>query len=229
MLEELVEKEIITSKQVQQIQEFYQEKKKAKSEKYANKRIIPMEESDMDSYKDKRSAESTTKENNDLFKENQQTIAENESPFKSIIENTPIKTIRSQLITNSQTNESDGNIKESMENPKIIELVEKDKLSKPENSTPIVYSILMYLNPQLNKKTWIEDMSFFENCRLLACFYPELIIPLLGSILSKCCELCNSLQSAVIKSALITLTDLIDFLGVFLLFNRIMNNRINVL
>ena len=53
MLEELVEKEIITSKQVQQIQEFYQEKKKAKSEKYANKRIIPMEESDMDSYKDK--------------------------------------------------------------------------------------------------------------------------------------------------------------------------------
>ncbi len=228
MLEELVEKEIITSKQVQQIQEFYQEKKKLKSEKYAHKRMIPMEESDMDSYKDKRSAERTIKEKNDLLKDNQQTGTENESPFKNIIENTSIQTIRSQLITNSQTNESDGNIKESMENQKVIELVEKDKLSKPENSTPIVYSILMYLNPQLNKKTWIEDIQFFENCRLLACFYPELIIPLLASILSKCCELCNSLQSAVIKSALITLTDLIDFLGVFLFFIRSIKYRINV-
>lgn len=137
-----------------------------------------------------------------------------ENPYKTIVNDPSVESIRSLIhqdaLTERKENEIEG------------ELKPREKLQKPESITVCLFSILSFLNPQ-DKETdmqisWKASIQFYENIRSLACSDSSLLLPFLDSVMDKLCDLCNSLQSAVTKGALITLSDLVFFLGVLFYF-----------
>ena len=115
------------------------------------------------------------------------------------------------------------------ENTDIPELTPKEHLEKTKSSIHHILSVLWYLHPQFHKSVqndeadfvdWKDDMQFFEDIRILALFFPDLLKPILHSVLLKLCELSTSLQSAVMKNALRTISDVVVWMSVFFTFLR---------
>ena len=137
------------------------------------------------------------------------------NPFSEILKETSLQSIRS-LFT-KRPSESELQV-QSSESEVVLELIPFDKLKEPESLSSLLYTVMLYLTPQSKRlsqeSSWKDDMHFFDNSRILAKYYPDFLSTLLPMISEKLCELCNSLQSAVMKGALITIADLVDCLGV---------------
>lgn len=98
---------------------------------------------------------------------------------------------------------------------KTVEWTPRDQIKQPKSATRLLLSLLVYLNPHgFHTNGWKADIQFLEDCRTLAAYYPEFLQPVLSSVLEKICELCDSLQSTVLKGAIITITDLVFYLNV---------------
>lgn len=133
------------------------------------------------------------------------------NPYSEMLKDTTLQSIRSLFIESPE-------ITHPSESEVVFELTPFDKLIEPESLTSLLYSVLFYLTPQSktlsHESSWKDDIQFFDNARILALYHPAFLSTLLPIILDKLCELCNSLQSAVMKGALITIADLVDCLGV---------------
>lgn len=82
----------------------------------------------------------------------------------------------------------------------------------PENPSFCVCTILDFLL-QIHVERdaemgWKRDIHFITSCRQLACYYPELLFPLLPAIATRLCEFCKSLRSVVSRSALWAAADI---------------------
>lgn len=133
-----------------------------------------------------------------------------ENPYKTIVNDPSVESIRSLIHQDDSTEKKDNEIGG--------ELTPRERLQKPDSITVSLFSILSFLNPQDQRNdiqiSWKTSIQFYENIRSLAYSDSSLLLPLLDSIMVKLCDLCNSLQSAVAKGSLITLSDLVYYLGV---------------
>lgn len=133
-----------------------------------------------------------------------------ENPYKTIVNDPSVESIRSLI--------HQGDSAEKKDNEIGGELTPREMLQKPDSITVCLFSILSFLNPQDQENdiqiSWKTSIQFYENIRSLAYSDSSLLLPLLDSVMVKLCYLCNSLQSAVTKGALITLSDLVYYLGV---------------
>ena len=82
----------------------------------------------------------------------------------------------------------------------------------PENPSFCVCAILNFLVHTHAERDaemgWKQDIHFITSCRQLACYYPELLFPLLPAIATRLCEFCKSLRSVVSRSALWAAADI---------------------
>ena len=82
----------------------------------------------------------------------------------------------------------------------------------PENPSFCVCAILDFLVHTRSEREvemgWKREIHFVTSCRQLACYYPELLFPLLPVIATRLCEFCKSLRSVVSRSALWAAADI---------------------
>ena len=96
------------------------------------------------------------------------------------------------------------------------EVIPRDMITEPTNPSICVCRILNYLNGNSIDKPkeipWKSDIEFTTMVRQLVIYCPELLVPLLSVVMNKLQELCKSLRSVVVKSAVFTTADLFLYL-----------------
>ena len=87
---------------------------------------------------------------------------------------------------------------------------------KPESPSFCVYSILQFITTDNSHESedgiWKNSIQFATSCRQLACYFPDLLFPLLPAIADKLTELCKSIRSVVARSAICATSDLFSCL-----------------
>ena len=110
---------------------------------------------------------------------------------------------------------------ENTENSEVTSVVStdvipRDMIIEPTNPSICVCRILNYLNGNSVDKPkeipWKSDIEFTTMVRQLVVYCPELIFPLLPIVVEKLQDLCKSLRSIVVKSAVYTTADLFLYL-----------------
>jgi hypothetical protein len=96
------------------------------------------------------------------------------------------------------------------------EVIPREMITEPANPSICVCRILNYLNGNSTEKPkeipWKSDIEFTTIVRQLVIYCPELLVPLLSVVMNKLQELCKSLRSVVVKSAVFTTSDLFLYL-----------------
>lgn len=100
---------------------------------------------------------------------------------------------------------------EDIDSPSTIEIVPYESLSRPDNNSICLFSVISHLlksSKKSSERSWKTDEIFMRNCRELAKFDSVLLLPILSSLFEKLCYLCNSLRSLVVREAIMTVEEL---------------------
>ena len=135
-----------------------------------------------------------------------------ENPIKKLLPSLPIQQFEElgeKIGTDSEISNSKG--VEDIPNSGV-DGMPTDMIVKPVSPSFCVYSILQFITPDNSQKStdgeWKASIQFTTSCRQLACYFPELLIPLLPAIANKLTELCKSIRSVVARSAICATSDL---------------------
>lgn len=134
------------------------------------------------------------------------------NPIKSLLPFLPIQRFE-ELVEKTESNSevSKSQEKESIPNSNADDMP-SDVIMKPESPSSCVYSILQFITPDnLHEPAdgvWKKSLQFTTSCSQLACYFPELLFPLLPAIADKLTELCKRIRSVVARSAICATSNL---------------------
>ena len=185
LLQGLVDKEFITKEQLKKIEKYIIENQKPEKEKSSQKRA-PDEVS-----------------HEDVLVTTKKRVENKKGPLdvKPILPDENMKIV-DQLLNTEE---------EDIDSPSTIEIVPYESLSRPDNNSICLFSVISHLLKSSKKsaeRSWKADEIFMRNCRELAKFDSVLLLPILSSLFEKLCYLCNSLRSLVVREAIMTVEEL---------------------
>ena len=126
-----------------------------------------------------------------------------------------IESYASLIGLNSKGTKQDASEEGKEGSEETVREIQRDE----RNATECLCSILNYLGPnsaEMDKSlSWKADVEFMSQCRQLACFHSELLVPLLPAVLRKISDLCKSLRSIVAKSSIQVTEDILKNVSAF--------------
>ena len=134
------------------------------------------------------------------------------NPIKKLLPFLPIQQFEESVDKTEPSSEA-SNLQEKESIPHSgADDVPTSMIVKPESPSSCVYSILQFITPDNSHEpadgVWKKSLQFTTSCSQLACYFPELLFPLLPAIAAKLTELCKSIRSVVARSAIRATSDL---------------------